>query len=102
MTVSERMEMTATTLRAVAGRVPVMVMVGACPVDDAVALAQQAAESGAAAISSVAPGAYPWLGEPPVSLESAVPFFTRVAAATSLPFYPYWLGGALGPLTAQE
>jgi len=95
MSVAERKQMTAATLRAVGGRVPVMVMVGACPVEDAIALAKHADDMGAVAISSVAPGAYPWLGEPAATLPTAVQFFSSVARATELPFYPYWLGGAL-------
>lgn len=44
MTKAERMLMTEETCKVVAGRVPVIVMVGACPVEDAVALAIHAKE----------------------------------------------------------
>lgn len=50
MTVDERKAMTAAVCASNKGRVPVIVMVGACPVEDAIALAVHAKECGAAAV----------------------------------------------------
>jgi len=97
MSVAERKEMCEVAIKAVAGRVPCMVMVGACPIADAVELAQHAAKAGAVATSTVAPGVYATLklrdsDEPLPEFEASINYFTQVAAATSLPFYAYWLG----------
>eukprot|EP00038_Savillea_parva_P008744 m.178884 g.178884 ORF g.178884 m.178884 type:complete len:318 (+) comp14645_c0_seq1:59-1012(+) len=97
MTKAERMEMTEATCKAVAKRVPVIVMVGACPVEEAVELAVHAKKCGAAAISATVPGAYAWLKNEEVKpdLGVAIAYFKTVAGATDLPFWPYWLGGSL-------
>lgn len=85
-TVAERILVTETVLAQVAGRVPVIVHVGAAVVNDAVRLAQHAQAAGAAGISSILP---------PVvyNLQGIVPFFERIAAAApDLPFLPYLFG----------
>jgi len=108
MSVDERKQMLEGVMVACGGRVPVMVMVGACPIKDAVALAQHAHGLGVDAISSVAPGAYTALGlsdEPaPPTFDVSIAYFTAVGAATPLPFYPYWLSsiGSLDPRAFLE
>ncbi len=85
-TVAERILVTETVLAQVAGRVPIIVHVGAAVVNDAVRLAQHAQANGAAGISSILP---------PVIYDQrgVVPFFERVAAgAPDLPFLPYLFG----------
>ena len=92
MTVAERKVMLEATVAATGGRVPVMIHVGGCDVEDAVALAKHAKEAGASAVSSVTPGSY---GRDEPHDEAAVTaYFTAVASATDLPFYAYLLGGA--------
>ena len=108
MSVDERKQMLEGVMVACGGRVPVMVMVGACPIKDAVALAQHAHGLGVDAISTVAPGAYTALGlsdEPaPPTFDASIAYFTAVGAATPLPFYPYWLSsiGSLDPRAFLE
>src|SRR5262245_33889055 len=55
LTLDERRAIMSCVVKAAAGRLPVMVHVGAVATADAVALARHAAEIGAAAVSSVAP-----------------------------------------------
>jgi len=97
MSSAERMSVVEAANKAAGGRVPLIVMVGACPVDEAVGLAIHAKENGASAISSTVPGAYAWLRDEKVKpdLSAAIEYFKTVAAATDLPFWPYWLGGSL-------
>ncbi len=85
-TVAERILVTETVMAQVAGRVPVIVHVGAAVVNDAVRLAEHAQDVGAAGISSILP---------PVvyNLQGVAPFFERIAAAApQLPFLPYLYG----------
>lgn len=85
-TVEERILVTETVMARVAGRVPIIVHVGAAVVNDAMGLARHAQEVGAAAISSILP---------PVvyDLRGVTPFFERIAAAApDLPFFPYLYG----------
>jgi N-acetylneuraminate lyase len=85
-TVEERILVAETVLAQVAGRVPVIVHVGAAVLNDAVHLAQHAQAAGAAGVSSILP---------PViyNLQGIVPFFERIAsAAPDLPFLPYLYG----------
>lgn len=85
-TVAERILVTETVLAQAAGRVPVIVHVGAAVINDAVRLAEHAQAAGAAGISSILP---------PVvyNLQGVVPFFARIAAAApDLPFLPYLFG----------
>lgn len=85
-TVEERILVTETVMERVAGRVPVIVHVGAAVINDAVKLAQHAQANAAAGISSILP---------PVvyNLQGVTPFFERIAgAAPDLPFLPYLYG----------
>lgn len=83
MTVDERKALAEATVRAAAGRLPVMVHVGALRVEDAVDLARHAAEVGADAVSSVVPMYYA------PTLASSMEHYRRIASATELPFYAY-------------
>ncbi len=87
-TVEERKVVADTVLDQVAGRVPVIVHVGAAVLKDARQLAQHAQAAGAAGISSILP---PVLYDP----RGVVPFFEQIAdAAPDLPFLPYLFGSA--------
>lgn len=94
-TVAERKTVAATVVKAAAGRIPVMVHVGAVATADAVELAEHAAALGADAVSAVGPIYYK---HPP---EVALEFYRRLGAATPLPLYAYHLSGvsqsSLGP-----
>jgi N-acetylneuraminate lyase len=80
-----------------AGRIPVMVHVGALATDDAVALARHAAEVGADAVSCVAPVYYP------ASADVVFAHYRRIGEATSLPLYVYHLSIVNQPaLDARE
>ena len=86
MSPDERRLMATETARAVAGRVPLILQVGACPTADAVELARHAATvEGINAVASVAPV------DAPNDLEAATRHYAAVGAATDLPFYVYWL-----------
>jgi len=103
MTVDERKQMTKAVCDAVGGKIPVISMVGACPIEDACELAKHCKEVGVSVISATVPGAYAWLrGEKhDPNLAEAVAYFKTLAGATDLPFWPYWLGGSLAA-SAQE
>lgn len=73
-------------IKVTAGRVPVMVQVGALTTAEAVRLATHAAECGADAISSAAPIYFSG------SVANALQHYKKIAAATNLPFFPYQLG----------
>lgn len=85
MTVAERKLMLEATAAAVKGAVPLLVHVGACPLEDAIELAVHAASAGAAGVSSVVPV------DKPNNLPAAAEFFSGIGAATDLPFYVYWV-----------
>jgi N-acetylneuraminate lyase len=78
-------------VQAAAGRIPVMVHVGAAATDDAIALARHAAKIGAAAISSVAPIYYP------LPTDAVFEHYRRIATATDLPLFIYHLAGVTQP-----
>ncbi|MGE0606014.1 MAG: dihydrodipicolinate synthase family protein [Pirellulales bacterium] len=78
-TVAERV------VQASAGRIPVMVHVGAIATDDAVALAEHAAQIGADAVSCVAPVYYP------TTADMTFEHYRRIGAASRLPLYVYHL-----------
>ncbi|HML20296.1 MAG TPA: dihydrodipicolinate synthase family protein [Aggregatilinea sp.] len=81
--VAERKLMAETALKTVAGRVPVVVHVGAVALVDAIDLARHAQEHGAAAFSSIIPPLYPHMSDVLdyyEALASAVPDFS---------FFPY-------------
>ena len=87
MTVEERKAMTKATVASVAGAVPLIFQVGATSTDNAVELAQHAAQIGADAVASVAPL------DQPNDLQAAVTHYRAIGAATDLPFYVYWIAG---------
>ncbi|QDU20018.1 dihydrodipicolinate synthase family protein [Urbifossiella limnaea] len=93
--VAERKEIAATVVKAAAGRIPVMVHVGAVSTADAVELAEHAAGLGADAVSAVGPIYYKH------PAEVAFGFYRRLGAATPLPLFAYHLSGvnqsSLGP-----
>jgi N-acetylneuraminate lyase len=72
-------------VKATAGRIPVMVHVGAVATDDAVILARHAARIGAHAVSAVTPIYYS--ATPEVVFEH----YRRIGAATDLPLFVYHL-----------
>jgi N-acetylneuraminate lyase len=71
------------TVRRAAGRLPVMVHVGAISTREAVELARHAQGCGADAVSSVPPMYFP------VDVEQTFEHYRRIASATNLPFFPY-------------
>ena len=83
----ERRLVVETVVAQVRGRVPVVVHVGALTTRAARALAAQAEEAGADAISSIPPIYYK------VGLEGIKQYYIQVAAASSLPFYIYNIPG---------
>ncbi|WP_018625918.1 dihydrodipicolinate synthase family protein [Niabella aurantiaca] len=85
-TEDQRKKIAAMVCRLAAGRVPVMVQVGALTTEVSVRLAKHAAEAGARAISSVGPIYYSG------SAESSLKHYHQIARATNLPFFPYQLG----------
>ncbi|HJP29504.1 MAG TPA: dihydrodipicolinate synthase family protein [Candidatus Latescibacteria bacterium] len=88
MSVPERMNVAEVVADEVAGRVPIILQVGACPTEDAVELARHAAHiQGIDAVASVAPV------DRPNDLDAAVAHYRAIGEATELPFYVYWLQG---------
>lgn len=89
---AERLMVAETVMERVAGRVPVIVHVGASAINEAVRLAEQAVSLGAAGISSIAP---PVIYNP----AGTAPFLERIAAAApTLPFFPYLFGGSINSM----
>jgi N-acetylneuraminate lyase len=72
-------------VRAAAGRIPVMVHVGAISTEDSVELAQHASRIGADAISSVGPIYYR------AGADAVFEHYRRIGAAGGLPFFVYHL-----------
>ena len=91
MSVPERKAMAEASISAVSGQVPLILQVGATATDNAVALAQHAAQAGADAVASVAPI------DRPNDLEAAVAHYAAIGAASDLPFYIYWLAYNIMP-----
>ncbi len=85
----ERKKIASRVLEIVAGRVPVMVQVGALNTEESIRLAKHAASAGANSISSVGPI---YFGG---STEAAFQHYRRIAQATDLPFFSYQIGTAL-------
>eukprot|EP00049_Salpingoeca_infusionum_P012078 m.214255 g.214255 ORF g.214255 m.214255 type:complete len:310 (-) comp15100_c4_seq2:337-1266(-) len=86
--VQERKDMTAAVMAAMeryGKKIPVIVMVAALDINDAIALAKHAESVGADAISSVVPI------DKPNDLDAAVTFWKALGEATSLPLYVYWI-----------
>ena len=88
MSVPERMNVAEVVADEVAGQVPIILQVGACPTEDAVELAQHAdLVEGIHAVASVAPI------DRPNDLDAAIVHYRAIGEATELPFYVYWLQG---------
>jgi N-acetylneuraminate lyase len=81
----ERRELAACVVRCAAGRIPVMVHVGAASTDEAVALARHARAVGADAVSAVAPSYYPH------GADAVFHHYRAIGLATDLPLYVYHL-----------
>ena len=95
LTVAERKAIADRVVRAAAGRLPVMVHVGAATTAEAVELAEHAAHVGAAAVSAVGPT---YSSHSP---DAVFVFYRRIGSATGLPLFAYHLSGVsklgLGP-----
>jgi N-acetylneuraminate lyase len=85
LTPDERRAIAECVVRTAAGRVPVMVHVGAVATAEAVALARHAARIGADAVSAVAPIYYPH------SADAVFEHYRRIGEAAGLPLYVYHL-----------
>ncbi len=94
-TVEERKEIAEHVVKAAAGRIPVMVHIGAVATADAVKLAEHAAKIGADAVSAVGPIYYA------ASANNVFEYYRRIGAASPLPLYAYHLSSvnqmSLGP-----
>lgn len=83
LNLEQRKEIAERAVRAAAGRLPIMVHVGAPATDDAALLAGHAARIGADAVSTVPPIYYP------ATAEATFEHYRCVGAASDLPFFPY-------------
>lgn len=86
-TLDERKAIAERVVSAAAGRLPVMVHVGAATTADAVALAEHAERIGAAAVSAVGPIYYPY------SADAVFEYYRQIGAASALPLFAYHLSG---------
>jgi len=85
LTVEQRQAAAERIVKTAAGRIPVMVHVGAVATDDAVALARHAARIGADAVSAVTPIYYP------AGTDIVFEHYRRIGAASELPLFVYHL-----------
>ena len=85
LSMANRRQVVELVVQAAAGRIPVMVHVGSAATDDAVALARHAMDTGADAISSVAPIYYGW------TADHIFEHFRQIGMATELPLFVYHL-----------
>ena len=83
--IEQRMAAAERIVKTAAGRIPVMVHVGAVATDDAVTLARHAAKIGANAVSCVTPIYYP------ATTDVTFEHYRRIGAATDLPLFIYHL-----------
>ncbi len=93
---TERCGIAECVIKAAAGRIPVMVHVGATCTTDAEELARHAARIGAQAVSSVAPIYYSH------SADTVFEHYRRIGAASDLPLYVYHLSIVNQPKLASE
>jgi N-acetylneuraminate lyase len=91
-----RREMAELAIRVVAGRVPVMVHVGALTTEVAVDLAQHASLAGADAISAIPPFYYSY------SFAAIREHYRAIAAASGVPLYVYFIPSATGTAITPE
>lgn len=82
---SERMAVVERAVKTAAGRIPIMVHVGAATTADAVLLARHAESVGADAISAVGPIYYGY------TVDTLFAHYTAIGQACKLPFYVYHL-----------
>jgi N-acetylneuraminate lyase len=85
LSLEQRQAVAERVVKTAAGRVPIIVHVGAVATDDAVALARHAARIGADGVSAVTPIYYP--AGPDVVFEH----YRRIGAASDLPLFVYHL-----------
>jgi len=83
---AQRKKITEFVIRQTAGRLPVIVQVGALTTTESVRLARHSAATGATGISSVGPIYYSF------NAAMALEHYRAIAIATDLPFFPYQLG----------
>jgi len=91
-----RREMAEAAISAVAGRVPVMVHVGAIDTATAVDLAEHANLAGADAISAIPPFYYAY------SFEAILDHYRAIASASDVPLYIYFIPSATGASVTPE
>lgn len=96
LSLGERCAIAERVVKTAAGRIPVMVHVGAIATDDACELARHAARIGASAVSSVAPIYYAH------SADVIFEHYRRIGAATDLPLYVYHLSIVSQPKMAGD
>lgn len=92
----KRQRMAEVAIGAVAGRVPVMVHVGAIDTAGARELAQHATAAGADAVSAVPPFYYGY------SFDAIREHYRAITAAASVPLYLYYIPGATGAAVTPE
>jgi N-acetylneuraminate lyase len=85
LSLEEREAVAEVVVREVAGRVPVIVHVGANSLDDAIRLAQHAETIGAPAIGTLPP-----LERDQATIDSDIAWYKAIGESTSLPLYVYW------------
>jgi N-acetylneuraminate lyase len=85
LAVEQRKLAAARVVQTAAGRIPIIVHVGALATDDAVSLARHAAQIGAQGVSAVAPTYYP------AGTDATFEHYRRIGAAGDLPLYVYHL-----------
>lgn len=99
-TIPERKAIAECVVKAAAGKIPVMVHVGAVTTADAVDLARHAGKIGADAVSAVGPIYYSH------SVDTIFDYYTRIGAASDRPLFAYHLSGVsqmnLGPREYAE
>jgi N-acetylneuraminate lyase len=91
-----RQRMAQCAVDAVAGRVPVMVHVGAITTREAVDLAEHANRIGADAVSAIPPFYYSY------SFEAILTHYRAIAEASLMPVYIYFIPGATGIAVSPE
>jgi N-acetylneuraminate lyase len=96
LSVPERRQVAETVLDVTAGRVPVIVHVGAVATRHAVELALHAREAGAVGVASILPPFGRSVAETYLHYE------TIAAAVPDVPFYPYLFGGETDALTLMQ
>jgi len=99
-TMAERKAIAECVVKAAAGKIPVMVHVGAVTTADAVDLAKHAAKIGADAVSAVGPIYFSH------SVDAVFDYYTQIGAASDRPLFAYHLSGvsqmSVGPREYAE